>query len=64
MKPASLIAAFVLDLVAVAHLARLILHTEVVIGGTVIPMWVSAVGCVLAATLSIFVLLEARAKTS
>jgi hypothetical protein len=64
MKPASLVAAILLDIVAALHLVRLVLHTEVIIGGRVVPMWVSAVGCVLAATLSILVLLEARAKRS
>ena len=62
MKPASLIAAIVLDLVAAMHLLRLVFHTEVIVGGRVVPLWVSGVGCVAAATLSFFVLLEARTK--
>ena len=60
MKPASLLAAILLDLVALAHLLRLIFHTEVTVGGTAIPMWISVVGCVIAAILSILVLREAR----
>jgi protein-S-isoprenylcysteine O-methyltransferase Ste14 len=64
MKPASLLAAIVLDIVALAHVLRLAFHTEVIIGGTVIPMWVSAVGCVVAAVLSILVLREARQTAS
>ncbi len=60
MKPASLVAAIVLALVAVAHVLRLVFHTEVVVGGTVIPMWVSGGGCVVAAALSVLVLREAR----
>jgi hypothetical protein len=64
MKPASLLAAIVLDLVAALHLARIVFHTEVLIGGWVVPMWVSGVGCVVAATLSFLVLLEARTKPS
>jgi hypothetical protein len=64
MKPASLVAAIVLDIVAALHLVRLVLHTEVIVGGRVMPMWISAVGCIVAATLSILVLLEARAKPS
>ena len=64
MKPASLAAAIVLDVVAIAHLLRLAFHTEVIIGGTVVPMWVSAVGCVVAAVLSILVLREARQTAS
>jgi len=62
MKPATLLAAIVLDIVAVAHVLRLAFHTEVIVGGTVIPMWVSAFGCVMPALLSIMVLREARPK--
>jgi hypothetical protein len=54
----------VLDLVAALHLARIVFRTEVLIGGWVVPMWISGVGCVVAATLSFLVLLEARTKPS
>jgi hypothetical protein len=64
MRPASLMAAIILDIVAVAHVLRLAFHTEVIIGGTVIPMWVSAIGCVVPAILSILVLREARQPVS
>jgi hypothetical protein len=64
MKPAAFAAAVVLDIVAAAHLVRLVFHTRVVIGDWVVPMWVSAVGCVVAAVLSIFLFLEAKSKTS
>ena len=64
MKPASLIVAVLLDIIAVAHVLRLAFHTEVVIGGTIVPMWVSGVGCVVAAVLSILLLREARTKTA
>ena len=63
MKPASLVTAIVLDLVAAAHALRLVFHTEVTVGGTVIPMWISAVGLPVAAILSILVLREARVRT-
>jgi hypothetical protein len=63
MKPASLLAAVLLDVVALAHLLRLVFHTEVTVGGTVVPMWISVVGCVVAAILSILVLREARVTT-
>ena len=64
MKPASLLAAVVLDLVALAHLLRLVFRTEVTVGGTIVPMWISAVGLVVAAVLSILVLREARVRTA
>jgi hypothetical protein len=64
MKPASLLAAIVLDMVALAHLLRLVFRTEVTVGGTIVPMWISAVGLVVAAVLSILVLREARVRTA
>ena len=64
MKPASLIVAVLLGIIAAAHALRLIFHTEVIIGGTVIPMWVSAVGCIVAGVLAVLVLMEARSQPS
>ena len=64
MKPASLIVAVLLGIIAVAHGLRLVFRTEVIVGGTVVPMWVSAVGCILAAVLSVLVFLEARTQRS
>ena len=46
MKTGSLLAGIVFTLVALAHLARMVSGTEVVIGGSNIPQWVSAVGVV------------------
>ena len=60
MKPASLLVAILLDIIAVVHILRLVFHTEVIIGGRVLPMWVSGVGAVAAAVLSVLVFLEAR----
>ncbi len=64
MKPASLIVAILLDVIAVAHVLRLVFHTEVIIGGTIVPMWTSGVGLVVAAGLSVLVFREARVKTA
>ena len=64
MKPASLVVAIVLDLVAVMHLLRLVFQVNVTIGGWVVPMWVSVVGCIAATALSFLVFLEARSKPS
>ena len=60
MKPASLLVAILLDIIAVVHILRLVFHTEVIIGGWVLPMWVSGVGAVAATTLSVLVFREAR----
>jgi len=62
MKPASLIVSILLGIIALAHLLRFVFHTEVIIGGTLIPMWVSVVGCVAAAVLSILVFKESRSQ--
>ena len=36
----------VLLTVALAHLLRLLTGAEIVIGGTVVPLWISLLGCV------------------
>lgn len=64
MKPASFVAAILLGIVSILHILRLVFHTDVIIGGTSIPTWVSVVGCVAAGALSILVFREASAKTS
>ena len=64
MKPASFVAAVLLDLIAIAHVVRLVYHTEVTVGGQVVPMGVSVVGALVAAVLSVLVFREARVKAS
>ena len=64
MKPASLVAAILFAFIAVVHFLRIVLHTEVIVGGVVVPMWFSGVGCVAAAVLSVLVFLEAKSKSS
>ncbi len=46
MKTGSLLAIILLTLVAITHLLRLIDGTEVVVDGTTVPLWVSAVGVI------------------
>jgi hypothetical protein len=60
MKPFSLIAALVLGLVALVQLLRLILGWLVVVNGFAIPLWASAVACLVAAGLAVMVWREAR----
>jgi hypothetical protein len=62
MKPASVIVSILLGIIALAHALRWAFHTEVLVGGTVIPMWISPVGVVVAAVLSILVFREARSQ--
>jgi hypothetical protein len=52
MKPFTSIAIAIFVLVAVAHLLRLVFGWDVVIGGAVIPMWISVVGIIVAGGLA------------
>ena len=47
MKPAALLAAVLLVLVATAHLLRLFFRVEIVADGMVIPIWVSVLAAVI-----------------
>ncbi len=60
MKPFSVVAALVLALVALVQLLRLVLGWSVVINGVSIPLWASAVACMVAAGLAAMVWREAR----
>ena len=60
MKPFSLAAVLVLGLVALMQLMRLVLGWSVVINGFAIPLWASAVACLVAAGLAVMVWREAR----
>lgn len=53
MKPLTKIAAVLLALVALLHLARVILNLELKVGSTEIPMWVSVGGFIIPLILSI-----------
>ncbi len=46
--------------IAVAHLARLILGFEIVVGGVVAPPWVSFPGALIAALLAVWMAAAAR----
>ena len=60
MKPFCVIAALILGLIALVQLLRLLLGWSVVVNGFSIPLWVSAVACVVAAGISVMVWREAR----
>ncbi|NPC57590.1 hypothetical protein [Caenimonas soli] len=60
MKPFSAIAAVVFVLVALAQLLRLVLGWPVVVNGISIPLWASAIACLVAAGLAVMVWREAR----
>ena len=52
MKPFTKIAAVLLALVALLHLARVIFNMELMVGSTEIPMWVSIGGFIIPLILS------------
>lgn len=61
MKPFTTAASVVFTLVALAQLLRIALGWEVRVGGLLIPLWVSAIACLIAATLAVMVWHENRA---
>jgi hypothetical protein len=60
MKPFTTLAAALFGLIALAHLYRLVRGFEVVVGGTVIPQWLSIVGLVIGAGMALMLWREAR----
>ena len=60
MKPVTMITVLFLAMVAVAHLLRLLLGVEVTVGGTLVPLWVSVIACVVPAGLVVGLWLESR----
>lgn len=59
-KPATHLASILLGAVSVAHLLRLVFKTQVTVSDSVIPMWVSSVGFVVAGAIAIMLWREAR----
>jgi hypothetical protein len=61
MRPATRIAIVLLALIAVGHLLRILLHVGIVVAGRyVVPMWVSAVACLVTGALAGWMWREAR----
>ncbi|MCX5831414.1 MAG: hypothetical protein NT140_05945 [Deltaproteobacteria bacterium] len=53
MKPLITIAAILLMGVSVAHLVRIIFQVEILIGGFIIPIWVSIIGFIIPLVLAL-----------
>ena len=60
MKPIARLATLFLTLVALAQFIRLVLRIEVVAGGVHIPLWASAVACVVTGGLAILLWRESK----
>jgi hypothetical protein len=59
-RPASLVAAILFLLMAIAQLCRVILGVNVVAAGIEIPIWPSAIAAVVLAALAVWLLLERK----
>ena len=60
MKTGSLLAIVLFVLVALAHAARLIMSMEITVENWVVPMWISALGVVVPATVAILLFRELK----
>ena len=60
MKPFTAVAVAVLAIVAVVHLLRLVAGWEVTVSGSIVPVWWSAPGFIVAAGLAFMLWREAR----
>jgi hypothetical protein len=60
MKPYTTIAAMFLLVVAVLHAVRLLRGTEVLVAGTAVPIWASAIAAPVLALLAFMLSREAR----
>ena len=53
MKPIELVVEVFLILVALMHLLRLLFQVEVIVAGTVLPMWMSLAGGIVTTILAV-----------
>jgi hypothetical protein len=60
MKPAAMISTLFLGVVAIGHLLRLVLCVDIIVGGVVVPLWVSVIACVVPAGLAVALWQESR----
>ena len=60
MKIGSLLAIIVFTIVAIAHLLRLVDGTQIVVGSTTIPMWVSYAGTLIPGLIAFLLWKESR----
>jgi hypothetical protein len=62
MKPATTLATLLLALVSLGHLLRLAFRVEANVGGSVVPMWVSVLGCLVSGGLAFALWRESRGR--
>jgi lipopolysaccharide export LptBFGC system permease protein LptF len=59
-KPFTTIAAVGFVIIAIAHVWRVLAGTEITIGGSIVPMWVSWIAFAVTALLAVMLLRESR----
>jgi hypothetical protein len=59
-RPASLVAAILFLLMAIAQVCRFFLQVNIVAGSVTIPVWPSAIAAVVLAALAVWLLLERK----
>ena len=59
-KAALYTSGIVFAVVAISHLARLAMGIKIVVGGVVLPMWVSFLGALFTGLLAVWVVVAAR----
>jgi hypothetical protein len=52
MKRFTKLGSFIFAVISLAHLLRLIVHFQIMIGSHAVPLWVSAFGFIIAAVIS------------
>lgn len=62
VKPVTHLASVLLAVVSLAHLLRIVFGTQVTVADAVVPMWVSAVGFVVAGGVAFMLWREARSR--
>lgn len=59
-KPATLFAAIIFTLVALAHLLRVLLGLSITIGGWPVPLWMSVIGFIVPCILVVALMQERK----
>jgi len=62
MKRGAWVATLFLALVALGHLLRLVFQVEVLVGGVQIPLWASALACMVTGGLAVLLWRESRRR--
>jgi len=60
MNSGTVIAIILFSLVALAHLLRLLMNTQVTVGGWLVPVWTSVVGVVVPAGVALLLYRQSR----